>query len=191
MKKSERTRETLLGSAGRGFRKSGYSGVGVDSIAKDAGVTSGAFYAHLGSKDGAFRSVLLAGLEDVLVALPKFQTDFGADWPEAFADYYLGFDHRTDIESGCAMAGLSPDVVRSQPDLQQEYAELMQRIADEVVKGISGDRSDSEKQQKAWSFLTSLIGALIVARAAGSESLSEKIAEASKSAAVAAFRAGG
>ena len=87
------------------------------------------------------------------------------------------------------MAGLSPDVVRAAPDLQQDYSSLMQKIADEVVKGIPGERSKKEKQQKAWSFLTSLIGALIVARAAGSDSVAAQIAEASKSAAVSAFRA--
>ena len=191
MKKSERTRAKLVESAGKNFRRAGYAGVGVDSIAGEAGVTSGAFYAHLKSKDEAFRSALFAGLEDVLTALPKYREDFGADWPQAFADYYLGEAHRRDIEDGCAMAGLSPDVVRAAPELQQDYSALMQKIADEVVKGIPGERPEREKQQKAWSFLTSLIGALIVARAAGSDSVAAQIAEASKSAAVSAFRAPG
>lgn len=190
MKKSERTRAKLIDSAGKGFRRAGYAGVGVDSIAQEAGVTSGAFYAHLGSKDGAFRSALFTGLEEVLAALPKFRKDFGRDWPKAFADYYLGEAHRNDIENGCAMAGLSPDVVRARPDVQQEYANLMRNIADEVVRGIPGDSSEAEKQQKAWSFLTSLIGALIVVRAAGSEPIASRIAEASKSAAVSAFYEG-
>lgn len=191
MKKSERTRAKLIESAGKSFRKAGYAGVGVDSIAQEAGVTSGAFYAHLGSKDGAFRTALLAGLEDVLVALPKFREEFGEAWPEAFATYYLGEAHRKDVEHGCAMAGLSPDVVRADHDLQQHYADMMQQIADEVVTGIPGDDPEGEKQQKAWSFLTSLIGALIVARAAGSGPLGTHIAEAGRAAAIAAFRAGG
>lgn len=190
MKKAERTRAKLIKSAGKGFRRAGYAGVGVDSIAQEAGVTSGAFYAHLGSKDGAFRSALLAGLEDVLAAVPKFREDYGRDWPQAFADYYLGDVHRNDIEDGCAMAGLSPDVVRATPDVQREYADLMQQIADEFVKGIPGGGSETEKQQKAWSFLTALIGALIVARAAGSDPVAARIADASKSSAVSAFCAG-
>lgn len=188
MKKAERTRATLVASAGRNFRRAGYAGVGVDSIAEEAGVTSGAFYAHLKSKDGAFQSALLAGLRDVLTALPKFREDFSADWPEAFADYYLGEAHRADIENGCAMAGLSPDVVRAAPDIQQEYTDLMQKIAEEVAKGIPGPLTEIEKQQKAWSFLTSLIGALIVARATGSAPIAARIAEASKAAALVAFR---
>lgn len=189
MKKAEMTRAKLVASAGKNFRRSGYAGVGVDSIAEEAGVTSGAFYAHLKSKDGAFLSALLAGLEDVLTALPKFREDYGSDWPQAFADYYLGDAHRTDVENGCAMAGLSPDVVRADPDVQRDYADLMQKIADEVAKGIPGQLPEREKQQKSWSFLTSLIGALIVARAAGSDPIAARIADASKSAAVLAFRA--
>lgn len=189
MKKAERTRAMLVQSAGKNFRRSGYAGVGVDSIAQEAGVTSGAFYAHLKSKDGAFQSALLAGLEDVLTALPKFREDYEADWPNAFADYYLGEAHRTDIENGCAMAGLSPDVLRAEPDVQQAYSNLMQKIVNEVTKGIPGAIPESDKQKRAWSFLTSLIGALIVARAAGSDPIADQIAMASKSAAVAAFRA--
>lgn len=189
MKKAEKTRAKLIASAGRNFRRAGYAGVGVDSIAQEAGVTSGAFYAHMKSKDGAFQSALLAGLEDVLTALPKFREDFGPDWPAAFADYYLGEAHRNDIENGCAMAGLSPDVVRAHPALQHKYAELMQQITSEIAAGITGHGSEKERQQKAWSFLTSLIGALIVARAAGGEPLAAQIANAGKAAAVAALRA--
>ena len=38
----EAARAKMLGAAARGFRRRGY-GVGVDELAKEAGVTSGAF----------------------------------------------------------------------------------------------------------------------------------------------------
>jgi TetR/AcrR family transcriptional repressor of nem operon len=44
-------RERLVEAAGRGF------GAGVDALAKGAGLTSGAFYAHFDSKAEAFRSL--------------------------------------------------------------------------------------------------------------------------------------
>ncbi|SDZ34043.1 transcriptional regulator, TetR family [Jannaschia faecimaris] len=185
MKKSEQTRIRLIESASNGFRRAGYAGVGVDSIAKEAGVTSGAFYAHMGSKDGAFRAALCSSLDQVLVTLPKFREEHGDDWPIAFADYYLGTEHRMDTENGCAMAGLSPDVVRAGDDVKQEYAALMRRIALEVAKGIPGDGQQTEKLDKAWAFLSTLIGALTIARAAGSDAVVSRICAAGKSAALA------
>ena len=88
------------------------------------------------------------------------------------------------------MAGLSQDVARAGPDLKRDYADLMQQVAEEVAKGISADISAKEKQQRAWTFLTSLIGALIVARAAGSEPMAAHVSDITKASAVAAFRAG-
>ena len=40
--KKQETRQRILDAAGRGFRKGGYDGIGVDGLAKQAGVTSGA-----------------------------------------------------------------------------------------------------------------------------------------------------
>ncbi len=185
MKKSERTRKTLIDSAGRGFRRCGYSGVGIDSIAKEAGVTSGAFYAHLGSKDGAFRTVLADGLDEVIDTLPKYRAEHGDRWPVAFVDYYLGDPHRADLECGCAMTGLTPDVVRASPEIQAEYAAKMDLIVAEIVKGAPPGETDP--LTRAWAFLSSLIGGLSLSRAVGSSQAARAVAEASKSTALAAL----
>ena len=58
----EETRRKVLDSASKSFRKHGYAGIGVDYLAKSAGVTSGAIYSHFGSKEGAFDEVLAEGL---------------------------------------------------------------------------------------------------------------------------------
>src|SRR5581483_4024154 len=48
--KPEETRERLLDAAARVFELKGYDGATVSLIAQEAGVTSGAIYAHYGSK---------------------------------------------------------------------------------------------------------------------------------------------
>ena len=40
----QEARTKILDAAGRGFRRLGFGGIGVDGLAKEAGVTSGAFY---------------------------------------------------------------------------------------------------------------------------------------------------
>ena len=184
MKKSEATKMKLLEASGRAFRRDGYAGIGVDSIAKHAGVTSGAFYAHLKSKNGAFRAALVAGLEEVLAALPEYRETHGAQWPAAFADYYLGQAHRIDLEAGCAMTGLTPDVARADPAVQTEYAEMMSRIMKQIADHLPQAGPAAEQEAKAWAFLSALIGGLTLARAVGSAPAADQIARSSKAAAL-------
>ena len=63
--KKEETRARILAGAGRTFRSQGYGGAGVDGVAKAAGVTSGAFYAHFKSKAEAFREAVVVGMQDL------------------------------------------------------------------------------------------------------------------------------
>ena len=170
-------------AASRGFRSHGFAGIGVDAIAKEAGATSGAFYAHLGSKDGAFRAALDIGLNEVIEAIPNYQADYGAQWVEAFADYYLSRAHREDLACGCAMAALSPEVVRAAPELHKVYETKMNAIANLVAQGLKGG-DEEERRARAWAMLGVLIGGLTIARAVKSRKGAEEIATSIRAAAV-------
>lgn len=178
----EETRRKVLDAAGRGFHHCGYAGIGVDGLAKEAGVTSGAFYMHFGSKREAFVAALEAGLDEVIEALPRIQQEHRADWISAFANYYLGREHREDTECGCAMASLTPEVIRSDLETRSVYEERMNRIVDLMAQGLRG--SDGERRSRAWGALGVLIGGLNVARAVKSEALADEIARSITAAAV-------
>jgi len=179
----EKTRQKMLDAAGRGFRKHGYAGIGVDGLAKAAGVTSGAFYSHFGSKDGAFEVALTAGLDDVIKGIPKFQTEYGAAWVKAFAEYYLGKPHQNDLDCGCAMATLTPEVVRFGAKVHSAFEKKMSIIADLIASGLAGS-SEEDRRSRAWSMLGVLIGGLNIARAMKSTKASEEIADAIKTSAI-------
>lgn len=181
--KKEQTRERMLDAASRSFRSHGYAGVGVDAIAKAAGVTSGAFYAHLGSKDGAFRASLELGLDEVIGAIPQYQSEHGADWVRVFADYYLGKAHRDDLTCGCAMTTLSPEVARSGPEVKALFETKMQKIAGLVADGLVGG-DEEQRLSRAWSVLGILIGGLTLARSMKSDRVAEQIAGSIRRAAV-------
>lgn len=183
--RKEETHRALLNAASRAFRSEGFSGVGVDAIAKAAGATSGAFYAHLGSKDGAFHAALDAGLNEVIDTVPVYQERHGAGWVDAFAQYYLGAAHRMDRACGCAMTAMSPDVVRAGPETRALYDRKMQTIAGLVAKGLPGE-DDGARLHRAWAFLSVLIGALTTARALSDERLAGTVTTAALPVAVAA-----
>ncbi len=181
--KKEETRLKMLKAAGQEFRAHGYAGIGVNGLAKAAGVTSGAFYSHFGSKDGAFDVALATGLDEVLEAVPKYQKEHGGEWVTAFAEYYLGKRHRRDLAGGCAMAALTSEVVRSKPKVHAAFEQKMSQIADLVARGLAGG-SGENRRSRAWAMLGVLIGGINVARAMKSGRVADEIAAAITAAAI-------
>ena len=168
------TRKRIIDAASRSFRKNGFAGIGVDGIAKEAGVTSGAFYSHLGSKQNAFDTALIAGLDEVIEAIPKFQAE-NKNWVETFSRYYLGQEHINDLSCGCAMTTLSPEVVKCNVTTHALYQKKMTHIVELIADGLI-NTAESERIANAWSLLGILIGGLTMARAVEDDIVVEKIA---------------
>lgn len=173
----EKTRKNMLAAASRGFRSRGFSGIGVDAIAKDAGATSGAFYAHFGSKDGAFLAAVEQGLAEVIEGISKFQKEDGEHWVEALAEYYLGPTHRNNLSCGCSMTALSPDVIKQDKDTQELHARMMNEIVDLMASGLAGGTL-SQKRERAWRLLSLLIGGLTLCRSMNADANVDSIANA-------------
>ena len=103
-KKSDGDARTRLAvSVGRGFRTGGFGGAGVDALAKGAGLTSGAFYAHFESKADAFRLAVADGLAFLRGGIAQFQAQYGSGWREPFVDFYLGERMEVGLDEACAL----------------------------------------------------------------------------------------
>ena len=168
------TRKRVHDAAGRAFRQYGYGGVGVDGLAKAAGLTSGAFYVHFRSKADAFRAVVTAGMERLRAKVEHFRASDGDAWFDAFAAYYLGPEHREDVAGGCSVPTLSAEVARADRATRAEYEAGLMRVATELAAGL-GVGSDREA---AWPLLAQLAGGVVLSRAVRSEALAQEIAEA-------------
>jgi hypothetical protein len=101
----------------------------------------------------------------------------------AFVDYYLGKSHRDDLPCGCAMATLSPEVVRFGPRARAIYEEKMGAVADLMALGLAGG-SHEDRRARAWALLGTLVGGLTIVRAVKSAKAADEIAEGIKAAAV-------
>ena len=132
------TRKRVHDAAGRAFRQYGFGGVGVDGLAKAAGLTSGAFYVHFRSKADAFRAVVTTGMERIRAAVEQFRARDGDAWFDAFATYYLGPEHREDVAGGCSIPTLSADVARADRATRAEYEAGLMRVATELSAGLGG-----------------------------------------------------
>ena len=180
----KQTATNILAAAERGFRLGGYGGVGVDGLAQEAGVTSGAFYKHFPSKAAAFDAAVVAGMQHYERNIENFQSESGDAWLTALTDYYLGRDHREDIGGGCVVPGLSGEVARSTEEVRRDYQKGIERVADKVEAGLPTADGD-ERRRRAWAILAMLAGGVILSRAVHDEAAAEEISSALRDAVLA------
>lgn len=173
--KKTQTRQRILEAAGRGFRKAGFGGIGVDGLAKEAGVTSGAFYVHFGSKAAAFQEAVQLGMAELKDGVLHFQSVHGSAWWAAFVRFYLGFKRSCDLTESCTLQSLSSEVGRSDSVTREVFETGLREVAEAI---LSGPRSPAlpENLDAALAALASLIGAVTLGRAVGNGPLGDQIA---------------
>jgi TetR/AcrR family transcriptional regulator, transcriptional repressor for nem operon len=172
-------RARLVEAAGRGFRNGGFGGTGVDALAKGAGLTSGAFYAHFDSKAEAFRVVVSEGLAKLRNSVARFQERYGRGWRDPFVDYYLGERMEAELSDACGLPSFSPDVARADQATRAVYEAELTRLAEVLVAGFRGAHAD----ERAWAFLAVLSGAAAMARAVNNGPIRQEILGAARAAA--------
>ena len=181
----EETRKRILSAAERSFKKGGYCGVGVDGLAKEAGVTSGAFYGHFDSKAAVFKAAITSGMDELYSAITECQQEYGEDWWIEFAKFYTSQKRTCDLTESCALQSITPEVGRSDEAIRGVFeTELLK-----IVNLANDDLSEKTKQQdleKTWASLAMLIGGVTLARAVKDEKLSNEIATAIKNQVIAA-----
>jgi TetR/AcrR family transcriptional regulator, transcriptional repressor for nem operon len=179
MGKKEQTRQKIVDAVGQTVRQHGYGGVGVDGIAKEAGVTSGAFYGHFSSKGLAFEAAVADGMKGLVDGVKQFQQDKGENWVNPFIDWYLGEDHKNDICTGCALPGLSVDVSRAIQNVHLAYEKEIREVVDIMAEGLPGANKQAKKKT-AWSLLAILAGGVIMQRAVGTDKIAKEISIATR-----------
>jgi AcrR family transcriptional regulator len=167
----------ILDAVGHGFRSHGFGGVGVDGLAKLAGLTSGAFYGHFESKAAAFREALVWGLRELRDGVAGCQAEHGAAWIEPFVVFYLGYKRTCAIGRTCALPTLSPEVERADKKTRAAYDAELLALAQTVARGLTGG-DEAARLARAWMFLSLLAGGLMMSRAVQAPALARQIASA-------------
>ena len=177
----------ILGAAGRGFRRLGYGGIGVDGLAKEAGVTSGAFYGHFPSKAEAFKAAALAGLVELRGGIEDLRAKAGDAWLEEFADFYMSVRRTCDLSESCALQSLSPDVARADAETRTAYEAELLKVVDAVADGLPHGTRPA-RRKTAWAILSILSGGVTLARSGHDQKVGAIIASAIKDAVLALAR---
>lgn len=175
-------RMAIVEAAGRRFRLEGRAGVGIDALAAEAGQTSGAIYAHFGSKAEVFAAVVEAGLQRLVAGIERTRTAGGA-WVAAFATGYLSRGHRRSVAEGCALPSLSADVARAPAEVRQVYAEALEEAIALLASGCNEPTSE-EQRVGAVAILALAAGGMLLSRAVPDGPLADEILQACREAAL-------
>jgi len=135
----------------------------VDALAAAAGVTSGALYSNFPNKEALLKAVIDACVGEPFLA----QTESGTRPQrraklESLLDDCLSAHRSVDPAGGCAMAALSADVSRAQPEVKQAYEHKLTALVERIADLLDGDRPD--RTRRAWSTVALMVGAIVISR---------------------------
>lgn len=153
-------REKVLMAASAGFRRKGFDGVRVADVMREAGLTHGGFGTYFASKDDLAVQACAMTMDN---QAEKLRT--AADLA-AYVDRYLTAANRDSPESACLFPSLAAEVARQGPELRRTFTHGLHTYLDGLDKLAEG---------QGIGVLSTLIGAMILARAVDDPALSDKI----------------
>lgn len=175
--RKEATHERIVAAAARAIRRSGYGGAGVADIMKDAGLTHGGFYAHFASREAMLAEAAdragaegLASVARLAAAAPPRKA------LPALLRAYLSKEHVKAVETGCGVAALCSETPRQAPEVRRAATRRIKEMIDLVARQ-SPDWGRPGAHERALVAVTTMVGALVLARAVDDPRLSDALRE--------------
>ncbi|MFE6503334.1 helix-turn-helix domain-containing protein [Kitasatospora sp. NPDC057738] len=184
---AERSRRRVIDHTARLIREKGPDQVSVPEAMAAAGLTHGGFYRHFASKDDLLAQALAAAFTERREAMERL-ADQPANQPAdrpgddrtpraEFLDRYLSEPHRDHPGHGCAAAALAADAARTEPGspLRTAYTAGLRELVDALAALPEG-----AGRQETLADLSTMVGALLLARASDDTALSEEFLAAAR-----------
>jgi TetR/AcrR family transcriptional repressor of nem operon len=176
------THARIVRKASVRLREKGAHGVGVADLMKEAGLTHGGFYAHFDSREAlvieAFADAMDRGTEHwrkLAEATPPDQR------LAAIVHSYLTPLHRDDPGHGCAIPTLGAEIARESPRTRKAFAAKLEQMID-MFAALTPELSHKAARRQAMGAIATMMGALVMARVAGTGEFSDEILAAGREA---------
>jgi TetR/AcrR family transcriptional regulator, transcriptional repressor for nem operon len=181
----QETHARIVRKASVRLRERGAHGIGVADLMKEAGLTHGGFYAHFDSREALVIEAFNYAMER---STARWRAMAEQTPPEkrfaAIVENYLSALHRDDPGHGCAITALGPDIARESAKTRKAFAakldEMIEMMADQLP-----ELPRKAARAKAIAALSTMAGALVLSRVAGTGEFSEEILRAGREAALA------
>jgi TetR/AcrR family transcriptional repressor of nem operon len=157
------TREKILESARRLFNRNGYSGVSIDEIMIDAGLTHGGFYRHFGGKDELYAAAVRQFLCKKAPAPWQKQRERSAvtkSDAQRVVDAYFSQQHFDDHDGCRPLLGTASDVERRGEIVKAAYQEVVEQLVKVFEDHLKGPRP----HERALALVALCVGGMALAR---------------------------
>jgi TetR/AcrR family transcriptional repressor of nem operon len=173
----------LIEAAARLFRERGVASVSVPDVMGEIGLTRGGFYKHFGSKDELLAAAVDAAFGEHLQRLAAMSEQSAQDQATtraAFVDFCLSTAHRDNPAHGCPSA-LADAMAHTTPGgaPRAAFADGTRTLLRELAEQADGDDTD-DQQDRILADLSTIVGALLLARATAGDPLSDAILAAAR-----------
>ena len=174
------TREKILESARRLFNRKGFSGVSLEQIMRDAGLTHGGFYRHFSSKDDLYAAAVRQFLcKRTPAGWQKRREPSAVTKPRAkrIVDAYFSRQHFDDRDGCCPLIGMASDVQRGGEAAKAAY----QEVVEQLVKVFEDHLNESQAREGALALVALCVGGMVLARNVGNPDLADDVRRAAHS----------
>jgi TetR/AcrR family transcriptional regulator, transcriptional repressor for nem operon len=178
--KKQETHERIVRTAAAAIRKHGYHGISVADIMEEAGLTHGGFYAHFESRDAMLAEALDQAAGESLGRLAKVADGVKLeDALEVMVDAYLADRQIDHPERGCTLAALGSETARQSPEIRHVQTRRIREMADLIERQMTGWGKPG-RHEDALAVMSTIVGAVILARAVDDPALAKDIRAAAK-----------
>jgi len=170
-----KNREQVVAAAAKLLRERGIEGIGVDALAKAAGMTHGAIYSQFGSKEELAAAAIRESLAEIRA---QWIADAGGDGaPDLFNKLvrsYVSRSHRDNPGTGCALAAMGPDAMRHGEPVRQAFSDSSVAMIDVMARACPGETEEARRDE-AIANIAAMLGSVVLSRVVEDRTLSDRI----------------
>lgn len=174
------THARIVKNASVRLRERGAASIGVAELMKEAGLTHGGFYAHFPSRDALIGEAFAHAMQQTTGRWRKrAERESEGNRLAAIVNGYLTAEHRDDVGNGCALPSLGIEVSRASPKTRKAFASKLEDMIAMLVEQFP-ELSPKTARREAIGVVSTMMGAMILARATGTSEFSDEILSAGR-----------
>ena len=170
----QETRQRIIETAGRRFKRDGIDGAGVATLMADAGLTNGAFYGHFASKEDLVASAVADQLREQRASFHDQAP--GRAGVEQYVRKYLSAQHRDNPADGCPSAALLDEIGRCTDATKRAYTDGVLIVIDDIAARVAPEDPQAARV-KMLSVFAVMVGTLHLSRSLADRQLADAVLE--------------
>lgn len=173
IKEAAATREAIVAAAADHIRQAGIAGASLSDMMAAAGLTHGGFYRHFRNKEQLVAEALTQAGQNIASEFRRVGAEHGFN---AAIDGYLSTAHRDAPTEVCPLVSIGSEAARLGGDTKDAAVKSLEVLLSALTEG----QTDENTRNSAIIAISTMVGALTLARLAAGTPLSDEILDRAK-----------